>query len=61
VVVLRIVALKVANRQPNSWMCAGLPEGLRSAVECLVQSSFVARILDHEPLEVVITLKGCQA
>ena len=58
--VVRIVALEIVYRQANPWVCACLPEGLRSAVESLVQSSFVARILDHEPLEIVIARERCQ-
>jgi hypothetical protein len=52
-VVARIVAFQVVYCQADAWVCSRLAEGLDSAVPCFVQAPLVARILDHEPLELV--------
>ena len=69
VLLLRIVALEIVHGQSHARMRARLPEGLRSAVAVavavavagVVQSSFVARILDHEPLKLVVALERREA
>ena len=63
VLLLRIVALEIVHGQSHARMRARLSEGLRSAIAVagLVQSSFVARILDHEPLKLVVALERREA
>lgn len=57
-VITRIVPLEIVQRQAHTRVRTGFGKGRGSAaaMQCVLQAPLVARILDHKPFEVVISV-----